>query len=165
MPADEDYGRRHSILQHASATNAPPVAGDRYQTSSPADHHRFAQDRPSSCPSDKNGVQSVSVPDRLEPPERFQSSVPERFTSERSNSDRLPSGERYHCASERYPLGDKLQTAVSSDRLSQAAGLVHSQTFQADRHSDRRQSYSDRFATVQNVGSLERYHTHATLDR
>lgn len=159
MPADEDYGRRHSTLQHTSATSATPITpGDRYQTSSPADHHRFAQERPSSCPSDK----SKSVPDRLDPPERFQSVVPERFPSERSSSDRLPSGERYHGASERYPLGDKLQTAISSDRLSQAAGLVHSQTFQ---HPDRRQSYGDRFATVQNVGSLERYHTHATLDR
>lgn len=163
MPADEDYGRRHSILQHSAASPAPPISGDRFQTSSPAE--RFTQERVPAT-SDKT-VQSV---ERLEPPERFQS-VSERFTSERSNSDRLPSGERYQGVSERYPLGERLQTAVSSERLVQTSAHCHGnaerQNFQPERyqHSDRSQKYPDRFTPIQNIGSLDRYHNHATLDR
>ncbi|KAF2900278.1 hypothetical protein ILUMI_05911 [Ignelater luminosus] len=164
MPADEDYGRRHSILQHSAASPASAVSGDRYQTASPSD--RFSQERVATT-NDKT-VQSV---ERLEPPERFQS-VSDRFTTERSNSDRLPSGERYQGVSERYPLGDRLQTAVSTERLVQTPSHCHGagerqQNFQPERyqHSDRSQKYPDKFTPIQNIGSLDRYHNHATLDR
>lgn len=165
MPADEDYVRRHSILQISAASPASAASGDRFQTTSPA--NRFSQER-LAAPNDKGAGQLV---ERLEPPERFQSNS-ERFVSERSNSDRLPSGERYQGVSERYPLGDRLQTAVSSERLVQPTTHCQGnngerQTFQPERYmyTDRNQKYPDRFTPIQNIGSLDRYHNHATLDR
>ncbi|XP_031354584.1 uncharacterized protein LOC116179028 [Photinus pyralis] len=163
MPADEDYGRRHSILQH-SASPAPAVSGDRFQTAPTAE--RFQQERPAI--QNEQAVQSV---DRLEPPERFQS-VAERFTNERSSSDRLPSGERYQGVSERYPLGECMQTTVSTERITQPANHCHAvaerSNFQPDRYqqTDRNQKYPDRFTPIQNIGSLDRYHNHgAHTDR
>ncbi|KAF5293539.1 hypothetical protein FQA39_LY03024 [Lamprigera yunnana] len=159
MPADEDYGRRHSILQHSAASPAPAISSDRYQTASPAD--RFQQDR-----SVQNEKPTATV-ERLEPPERFQS-VSERFSTERSGSDRLPTGERYQGVSERYPLGDCTQTTVSTERLSQTPNHCHSaaecSNFPTDRyqHQDRNQKYPDRFTPIQNIGSLDRYHNHGT---
>lgn len=87
--------------------------------------------------------------------ERYQAGG-ERFGSERSNSDRLPSGERYQGVSERYPLGDRPQSAVSSDRLAgkDALPAAERQAFSDRFHYDRR--YPDRFTPVQNIGSLDR---------
>ncbi|KAJ3657008.1 hypothetical protein Zmor_016044 [Zophobas morio] len=81
----------------------------------------------------------------LEPADRYS----DRFGSERSGSDRLPSGERYQGASERYPLGERPQTSVSSERL---------------QPEERRGDFQERYhyATCQRyapVGSLDRYHT------
>lgn len=172
MPADEDYGRRQITLQHASPSPAPvtcpagcPAASvDHLQY--PQTEHRLQQEK---YASEKN-LQT----DRFEPPERFQAGT-ERFGSERGGSDRLPSGERYQGVSERYPLGERPHTSVSSERLSkevlQTSGHCHNerQTFMPERYAyttERNcQRYSDRFVPIQNIGSLDRYHNHTSLER
>ncbi|XP_044252860.1 inactive rhomboid protein 1 isoform X1 [Tribolium madens] len=139
MPVEEDYGRRQITLQqHASQSPVPPSLQCPVGCiSAPADH-RYA--------SDKN---------LLDPAERYS----DRFGSERSNSDRLPSGERYQGVSERYPLGERPQTSVSSERLQPAEERTQ---FQTERyHYATCQRYPERYTPV---GSLDRYHTH-TVDR
>ncbi|KAK9885143.1 hypothetical protein WA026_010654 [Henosepilachna vigintioctopunctata] len=68
------------------------------------------------------------------------------------SSDRLPSGERYQGVSERYPLGERPQTSVSSDRLvaNQAAHV-----YQGDNRYITYHRYPERYTPV---GSLERQH-------
>lgn len=158
MPTDEDYGRRQVSLQHAS-TSPAPVPCPAGCPAAPVDHvqttitERYQPDRQERYSSDKQ------ISERFEPPERFQV-VPDRFGSERSSSDRLPSGERYHGASERYPLGERPQTAISSDRLSKEVLHTPGQTFQPERYHyvERNcQRYPERYQ-AQNVGSLDRYH-------
>lgn len=132
MPADEDYGRRQqiaSLQQHASPS---PVA-----TAVPC---------PAGCP-----AVAVGAPDHLQQERYASDKALDRFGSERSNSDRLPSGERYQGASERYPLGERPHTSVSSERLVQN----ERQPFVPERYCQR---YTDRFVPIQNVGSLDRYH-------
>ncbi|KRT85619.1 hypothetical protein AMK59_982 [Oryctes borbonicus] len=160
MPADEDYGRRQVTLQHAS-TSPAPVPCPAGCPAAPVDHVQIPiaeryqpTDRQERYSSDKQ-----IASERFEQSERFQVAS-DRFGSERSSSDRLPSGERYHGASERYPLGERPQTAISSDRLSKEILQGSSQNFQPERYhyTERNcQRYPERYQT-QNVGSLDRYH-------
>lgn len=55
----------------------------------------------------------------------------DRFGSERSLSDRLPSGERYQMVSERFPLGERPSTSISTERLLFKAGLQNCQNEKA----------------------------------
>lgn len=145
-------------MQHAS-TSPAPVPCPAGCPAAPVEHvqttitERYQPDRQERYSSDKQ------ISERFEPPERFQV-VSDRFGSERSSSDRLPSGERYHGASERYPLGERPQTAISSDRLSKELLQASGQNFQPERYQymERNcQRYPERFQP-QNVGSLDRYH-------
>lgn len=135
MPADDDYGRRQQntpLPQHASPSPAAttvscpvgcPAAGAAGGGPDHHHHHHLQQERYAS------------------------EKALDRFGSERSNSDRLPSGERYQGASERYPLGERPHTSISSERLVQN----ERQPFVPER-------YCQRFVPIQNVGSLDRYH-------
>ncbi|XP_022903463.2 inactive rhomboid protein 1 isoform X1 [Onthophagus taurus] len=78
----------------------------------------------------------------------------DRFGSERSNSDRLPSGERYQGVSERYPLGERnTMVSVSSDRLQiQSCGTQQQQIFQPERCH-----YVERFGGRGSYHILDRY--------
>lgn len=167
MPADEDYGRRQVTLQHAS-TSPAPVPCPAGCPAAPVDHvqttiaERYqSTDRQERYSSDKQ----IAAAERFEPSDRFQV-VPDRFGSERSSSDRLPSGERYHGGSERYPLGERPQTAISSDRLTKEILQGSGQNFQPERYHyvERNcQRYPERYQ-AQNVGSLDRYHN-GVMDR
>lgn len=127
MPADEDYGRRQITLQqHASQSPSISIQCPAGCVAAPvAEQHRQQQDAGTAAlryASDKNLLESASG-ER----ERYGSAGSggggggsggsDRFGSERSNSDRLPSGERYQGVSERFPLGERPQTSVSTDRL------------------------------------------------
>ncbi|KAG5866109.1 hypothetical protein JTB14_022039 [Gonioctena quinquepunctata] len=122
MLAGEDYGRRQiSLQQHASQSQPPSlsvpcpagcVISIADQRQSDNIEHRFS--------SENNLVETPSTDcDRYSIQDRFASerNCSERFGSERSSSDRLPSGERYQGVSERFPLGERPQTSVSTDRL------------------------------------------------
>lgn len=154
MPTDDEYGRRQHNLQHTSASPAT-VSCPAGCPAAPVDHHqnghiveRYHTDR---YGSEKN------LQDRYESTERY-AAVSDRFGSERSNSDRLPSGERYQGVSERYPLGDRPQAAVSSERLVSKDILQAGdrQAFSERFHYATDRRYPDRFTPVQNLGSLDR---------
>lgn len=158
MLADEEHGQRRQITalqqqqqdqqQHVSAINAtqtsiscpagclpPPILTEHHHH-----HHRYGQ------PSDKSQLdvqqQQQAAQQQQQQEQRFNAVAVERFGSERSNSDRLPSGERYQGVSERYPLGERPQTSVSSERLLSKEILQTSghcsndtrQTFQPERY-------------------------------
>ncbi|XP_074027428.1 rhomboid-5 isoform X2 [Leptinotarsa decemlineata] len=177
MPADDDYARRQILLQqHASQSQPPslsipcpagcvlPAVDQRQQQDSVT--HRYT--------SEKNLLETSST-ERYSIQDRFveDRSCSERFGSERSSSDRLPSGERYQGVSERFPLGERPQTSVSTDRLLPKDALQTSGHSQNDRSGYQHERYErsncqrfpERYTPVQNIGSLDRYHTHATLDR
>ncbi|XP_025835911.1 inactive rhomboid protein 2 isoform X2 [Agrilus planipennis] len=169
MPADEDYGRRHNIIQNVSV---PPIVApvtDRYQDHSVADRVQQDSLQALQAPTATSSASSVQSP----PPsgekdfktgERYNNIVGDhRFGSERSHSDRLPSGERYQGVSERYPLGN----AMSSDRLvpnvsSHCHADQHQVLFVSDRYQP--QKYSERYSPVKNVICLDRYHSHNAID-
>lgn len=134
MPVEDEYGRRQ-ITQHATHSPIPPQQCPAGCLAASGDH-RYA--------SDKNLLD-----------ERY----PDRFCQERSSSDRLPSGERYQGVSERYPLGERPQTSVSSERLAQSGHSSEEQTQQERYHYCQR--FPERYTPV---GSLDRYHAH-TVDR
>lgn len=160
MPADEDYNNRRQItLQHASPSPAPapcPVGCP----AATVDHLQYV-----SSPTDLRYASEKNLQS-----ERFEAPTDHRFSSERGSSDRLPSGERYQGVSERYPLGERPHTSVSSERLAtkevlQGAGHER-QPFVPERYQyAANQRYSDRLVSVQNIGSLDRYHNHASLDK
>ncbi|XP_045477432.1 inactive rhomboid protein 1 isoform X2 [Harmonia axyridis] len=184
MPAEDDYSRRQ-ILQHSTPVSPSPAIRPQYHTSNcvsayspdryPNNVHcdryaaGYAPDRNQSerYSGDRNQPDRFAAernqPDRFGPG-RNQSDLfgadagrSERFGSERSQSDRLPSGERYQGVSERYPLGERPQTSISSDRL--VANQV-AQAYQADNRFITYHRYPERFAPA---GSLER--PHANNDR
>lgn len=135
MPVEEEYGRRQiSLQQHASQSPVPPSLQCPVGCISTSADHRYASDK-----------------SLLDPSERYS----ERFGSERSNSDRLPSGERYQGVSERYPLGERPQTSISSERLTPKEMLQVSDE-RAQYHYATCQRYPERYTPVQNVGSLDR---------
>lgn len=158
MPADEDYNnRRQQIsLQHGSPSPAPAAcpAGCPAAT---VDHLQYVASSSDLRYASEKNLQA----DHYETPT-------DSFASERGSSDRLASGERYQGVSERYPLGERPHTSVSSERLAQkeAAQGHDRQPFVPERYQyGASQKYSDRMVPVQNVGSLDRYHNHTSLDR
>ncbi|KAJ8953928.1 hypothetical protein NQ318_019168, partial [Aromia moschata] len=186
MPADEDYGRRQQQQQQIALQQQQHAASQSSQSLCPAgcvgaaqqppDHRQQQQECPAAAAalshryaSDKNLLEAAAA----SPSDRF-AAPSDRFGSERSSSDRLPSGERYQGVSERYPLGERPQTSVSTDRLLPKEILQTTahcqgdrQAYQPERYSYERscQSFPERYTPVQNLGSLDRYHVHATMDR
>ncbi|XP_019880936.2 uncharacterized protein LOC109608827 isoform X3 [Aethina tumida] len=180
MPADDDYGRRQITIQqpqpqpqHGSPSPVP-VQCPAGCVPPPTDHRLQQQQQQQQEARYASEKSLLEAPERFIASERFSDRVgTDRFGSERSNSDRLPSGERYQGVSERFPLGERPQTSVSSERLLPKEILQSAAMCQSDKTNDRYhytertscQRYPERYTPVQNVGSLDRYHTHATLDR
>lgn len=137
MLADEEHGQRRQITlqqeqqeqqqqqQHVSAINSTtttnlscPAGCLPAQIINEHHHHlhRYGQANEKSLLDTKLQQQQQQTNCGTTIQDRY-NTVVERFGSERSNSDRLPSGERYQGVSERYPLGERPQTSVSSERL------------------------------------------------
>ncbi|KAL3274383.1 hypothetical protein HHI36_015781 [Cryptolaemus montrouzieri] len=177
MPAEDDYNRRQT-LQHSTPASPSPASRPQYAATGcvaplPADRYasdahgeRYAPERfanqserfpPERNQSDRFATDRVQLEkfgmDRNQS-ERFaaERNGSDRFGSERSQSDRLPSGERYQGVSERYPLGERPQTSVSSDRL---LANQATQAYQNDARYITYHRYPERYTPV---GSLERSH-------
>ncbi|XP_056629627.1 inactive rhomboid protein 2 isoform X1 [Diorhabda sublineata] len=186
MPADDEYGRRQiSLPQYASqcqspsrSVHCPAGCNSTEKQQDTIASHRYPNDKnilDATSASDRDRYVSTErfVQDRAIATEHYGS---DRFCSERSNSDRLPSGERYQGVSERYPLGERPQTSISNDRLIlkeplQISGHCQNENktvYQAERYNYDRSTntrFPERYTPVQNVGSLDRYHSHNTIDR
>ncbi|XP_044758654.1 inactive rhomboid protein 1 [Coccinella septempunctata] len=173
MPTEDEYSRRQ-ILQHSTPVSPSPAirpqcvasscvsgfAADRYGNNVHCERYAtgYAPDRGQSERYNADRNQSDRFGPSRNPSDHFGADAgrSERFGSERSQSDRLPSGERYQGGSERYPLGERPQTSISSDRL--VANQV-AQAYQADNRFITYHRYPERYAPV---GSLDR--THGTND-
>lgn len=141
MPADaDDHARRQISLQkHASQLPSLSLQCPGGCLSGVSGKHQQQQENLSKRFSNDKNVLSTSANELSrfiddEQHNRFDADEPEmeryatvsssdRFGSERSLSDRLPSGERYQLVSERFPLGERPPTSISTDRLLFKAGL------------------------------------------
>lgn len=159
MPTDDEYGRRQHNLQHNTTSASPAtVSCPAGCPAAPVDHHQNGHVVERYHHHNDRYGSEKNLQDRYETNDRYQTVTTDRFGSERSNSDRLPSGERYQGVSERYPLGDRPQTAISTDRLVSKDILPGGdrQAFSERFHYTNDRRYPDRFTPVQNLGSLDR---------
>lgn len=101
----ESISKRYSSEKNLLSTSANELS--RFSDED-HEHNRFPSDE-----RELSGYATVSSSDR--------------FGSERSLSDRLPSGERYQLVSERFPLGERPSTSISTDRLLFKAGMQNCQ--------------------------------------